>query len=94
MLSSLRHHAGDRPIEITLQRAWQALTWPQRLRLLGLLLRGGFADTSELSMSAVEALKDDDVITSVVAEYSQKFPQVTSCWLFLWNCAWGDTTQG
>lgn len=67
---------GDRPIEITLQRAWQALTWPQRARLLGLLLQSRSVDTSELSAQAVEALKDDDVIESVVAEYSQKFPQV------------------
>ena len=69
-------HAGDRPIEITLQRAWQALTWPQRLRLLGLLLQSGPVDPSELNAQAVEALKDDDIITSVVAEYSEKFPQV------------------
>ena len=48
-----------------------------------MLLRSGFADTSELSMDAVEALKDNDVITSVVAEYSRKFPQVMSSWLFL-----------
>ena len=88
--SSLCHHIGDRPIEITLQRAWQALTWPQRLRLLGLLLRGGFADTSELNMNAVEALKNDDVITSVVAEYSQKFPQVTLIELFYENM-FGET---
>ncbi|CAL5228667.1 g11840 [Coccomyxa viridis] len=67
---------GDRPIEITLQRAWQALTWPQRLRLLGLLLQSGPVDPSELNAQAVEALKDDDIITSVVAEYSEKFPQV------------------
>ena len=73
-----RCHAGDRPIEITLQRAWQALTWRQRLRLLGLLLRSGSVDTSELNAQAVEALKDDDIITSVVAEYSEKFPQVSS----------------
>lgn len=25
--------AGDRPIEMTLQRAWQALTWQQKARL-------------------------------------------------------------
>ena len=33
-------------------------------------------DPSELNAQAVEALKDDDIITSVVAEYSEKFPQV------------------
>ena len=92
-MSSSLNHAGDRPIEITLQRAWQALTWPQRLRLLGLLLRSGSVDTSELNMTAVEALKDNDVITSVVAECSQKFPQVRQSRLFLRIIAWGDTMR-
>ena len=26
---------GDRPIEVSLQRAWDALSWRRRLRLLG-----------------------------------------------------------
>ena len=34
-------------------------------------------DISQLNAEAVEALKDDDVITSAIAEYSQKFPQVS-----------------
>ena len=41
-----------------------------------MLLQSGSVDTSELNAQAVEALKDDDIITSVVAEYSDKFPQV------------------
>jgi len=31
---------GDRPVEITLQRAWDALPWRQRGALLGDLVRG------------------------------------------------------
>ena len=39
-------------------------------------------DISQLNAEAVEALKDDDVITSAVAEYSQKVPQVSeSQWM-------------
>jgi pheromone shutdown protein TraB len=41
---------GDRPIEITLQRAWDALTWPRRLQLLRDLLgaAGALAPASEV----------------------------------------------
>ncbi|BDA45348.1 TraB domain-containing protein [Coccomyxa sp. Obi] len=68
---------GDRPIEITLQRAWAALSWRQRFQLLSALWqsRGQAAD---VSADAVEAMKDDDVISSVVAEYSAAFPEVVS----------------
>ncbi|KAJ4777089.1 TraB family protein [Rhynchospora pubera] len=31
---------GDRPIEITLERAWNSLNWNEKLRLLTLLFRG------------------------------------------------------
>lgn len=31
---------GDRPIEITLRRAWQALSWRRRFELAGQLLQG------------------------------------------------------
>eukprot|EP00471_Norrisiella_sphaerica_P005298 CAMPEP_0184479656 /NCGR_PEP_ID=MMETSP0113_2-20130426/1292_1 /TAXON_ID=91329 /ORGANISM="Norrisiella sphaerica, Strain BC52" /LENGTH=334 /DNA_ID=CAMNT_0026857781 /DNA_START=154 /DNA_END=1158 /DNA_ORIENTATION=+ len=30
---------GDRPVEITLERAWEALTWSERLNLINLLLK-------------------------------------------------------
>ena len=32
---------GDRPIELTLSRAWEALSWGRRLQLLGDLLAAG-----------------------------------------------------
>ena len=35
----LRRGAGDRPLEITAQRAWEAVSWGQKLQLLWLMLR-------------------------------------------------------
>jgi pheromone shutdown protein TraB len=39
---------GDRPIEITLSRAWEALTWRRRLQLLGDLATAGTASSDEV----------------------------------------------
>ena len=35
----LERGAGDRPLEITAQRAWEAVSWGQKLQLLWLMLR-------------------------------------------------------
>lgn len=37
---------GDRPIEITLQRAWEAMKWSRRLQLCWGLLIAGFTQRS------------------------------------------------
>ncbi len=65
---------GDRPIEITLQRAWAALSWRQRWQLLRALWQSR-GEAADVSADAVEAMKDDDVISSVLAEYSAAFPE-------------------
>ncbi|KAK9901278.1 hypothetical protein WJX75_003832 [Coccomyxa subellipsoidea] len=66
---------GDRPIEITLQRAWASLSWRQRFQLLSALWQSQ-GQAADISAEAVEAMKDDDVISSVLAEYSANFPEV------------------
>jgi pheromone shutdown protein TraB len=40
---------GDRPIEITLSRAWEALSWPRRLQLLGDFASAGMAGSGKVS---------------------------------------------
>lgn len=70
--------AGDRPIEITLQRAWASLSWRQRLQVLNALWQSQ-GQAADISAEAVEAMKDDDVISSVLAEYSATFPEVLPC---------------
>lgn len=39
---------GDRPIEITLSRAWEALSWQRRLQLLGDLVSAGVASSEQV----------------------------------------------
>lgn len=42
---------GDRPIEITLSRAWEALTWPRRLQLLGDFATAGMGSSDQVRMA-------------------------------------------
>lgn len=39
---------GDRPIEITLSRTWEALSWQRRLALLGDLLASGMSASDKV----------------------------------------------
>jgi pheromone shutdown protein TraB len=39
---------GDRPIEITLERAWNALPWQRRLKLLGDLMLASLAPSAQV----------------------------------------------
>ena len=48
---------GDRPIEITLQRAWDALTWRRRAELAAAALRSAATPVPALDAAAVEAMK-------------------------------------
>ncbi|XP_051143845.1 uncharacterized protein LOC127260186 [Andrographis paniculata] len=44
---------GDRPIEITLERAWSSLTWTEKLSLVSSVL-GGITSPADLSTTALE----------------------------------------
>ncbi|XP_068490806.1 uncharacterized protein [Phaseolus vulgaris] len=53
---------GDRPIEITLQRAWKAMKWIEKLNLVLTIFRG-IASSSNISVNKLklqEASRDDD----------------------------------
>lgn len=68
---------GDRPIEITLQRAWDALTWRQRWRLAAELADGLLSvQQASLDGAAVERLKDDDAVSLLFNVLSQQYPQL------------------
>ncbi|KAL4419725.1 hypothetical protein ABPG75_006823 [Micractinium tetrahymenae] len=68
---------GDRPIEITLQRAWDALTWRQRWRLAAELADGLLSvQQGSLDEAAVERLKDDDAVSLLFNALSQQYPQL------------------
>ncbi|KAF8069523.1 Trabd [Scenedesmus sp. PABB004] len=66
---------GDRPIEITLERAWAALSWRQRAQLLSDLLLAGLAPQAQaLDADAVEALRGDDAINAFFAQLGARYP--------------------
>jgi hypothetical protein len=70
---------GDRPIEITLQRAWDALSWRQRARLARELAGGALAaQQNALDAAAIEQLKDDDAVSLLFDQLSEAYPQVRS----------------
>lgn len=66
---------GDRPIEITLQRAWDALSWQQRGRLAQ-ELAGGMLAAQQLDVAAVERLKDDDGVSLLFQQLSEAYPEL------------------
>jgi pheromone shutdown protein TraB len=74
------HDAGDRPIEITLQRAWDALSWRRRAALAWAAARGAAAPVQAPDAAAVEAMKSDDVITAVLSQVADSYPEV--CFVF------------
>uniref|UniRef100_A0A383VMJ9 TraB domain-containing protein n=1 Tax=Tetradesmus obliquus TaxID=3088 RepID=A0A383VMJ9_TETOB len=68
---------GDRPIEITLERAWNALPWQRRLRLLGDLLLASLAPKAEeLTAEDVERFRSDDTISQFFDQLSSSYPEL------------------
>ncbi len=68
---------GDRPIEITLQRAWDALSWRRRGELAAALAAGALSvQRHELDLAAIERLKEDDSVSLLFAQLSEAYPEV------------------
>lgn len=81
---------GDRPIEVTLKRAWNALSWPSRINLCVELTQGlnaiknkSINTGTENSVKAmVEALQeDDDFISSMLSLISEKYPEAADAFV-------------
>ena len=74
LCSRLGHSTvGDRPIEVTLQRAWYALSWGKRLRLAWSLAtsRPQAADLAQL-----QAVPSDEAMSDVLQQLSAQYPEV------------------
>ncbi|GIL79916.1 hypothetical protein Vretimale_12499 [Volvox reticuliferus] len=70
---------GDRPVEITLSRAWAALPLTRRLKLCGELLRGALGTTQQaLSEELVEKLKSDDAVSAFFSQLSNSYPELVA----------------
>lgn len=68
---------GDRPIEITLQRAWDALSWQRRGELAAALAAGAVSvQQQQLDVAAIERLKEDDAVSLLFTQLSEAYPEV------------------
>ncbi|MBU6996129.1 MAG: TraB/GumN family protein [Theionarchaea archaeon] len=60
----------DRDISVTLKRAWNAMGFKEKLKLVYVLLSGFFVDTEEV----LEELKNQDIVTELMEELAQQAP--------------------
>ncbi|XP_024365398.1 uncharacterized protein [Physcomitrium patens] len=67
---------GDRPIEITLQRAWRSLKWDERLRFGATLVQGMSDKNLNVSEESLQMLKSDDALSAMFGELSSRFPSL------------------
>ncbi|KAL8543900.1 hypothetical protein ACS0TY_004449 [Phlomoides rotata] len=65
---------GDRPIEITLQRAWSSLTRKEKLSLVSSVIRG--ITSSDLSNKALEEPSGDDSSFQLYEQLSFSYPSL------------------
>lgn len=75
---------GDRPIEITLRRAWGNLSVAQKMRFLQVLVRGFLGKESELmNIEILERLrKDDDAVNALLYNLADTFPDIAESLIF------------
>ena len=69
---------GDRPIEVTLRRAWDALPTTSRWQLASELIKGvkGAQGAGALAAArAVEEMKDDDAVSWMLSTLGEKYPE-------------------
>jgi len=64
---------GDRDVNVTLWRAWRALTVWDRIRLLYYLL---FEKLEDMTADDLERLKDSDMITEAITELTKEMPRL------------------
>lgn len=67
---------GDRPIEITLERAWKALRWTEQLGFVNTLIQGTFFHPLDVSKGNLEKLKTDDSMSTMFKELSKFYPSL------------------
>ncbi|XP_010662527.1 uncharacterized protein LOC100250288 isoform X1 [Vitis vinifera] len=65
---------GDRPIEITLERAWNSLEWNEKLSLVISVIRG--ITSSELSTNEMKELSTDDSTFQLYDQLSVAYPSL------------------
>ncbi|KAB5532407.1 hypothetical protein DKX38_019077 [Salix brachista] len=66
---------GDRPIEITLERAWNSLKWKEKLSLVIAVVRG-ITSSSDISKSSFKASSTDDGTFQLYKQLSFSYPSL------------------
>jgi pheromone shutdown-related protein TraB len=66
---------ADREIEITLKRVWGNLTFSNKFKLI-IHIAASIFTKEEIDSSLIETLKEKDQLESVLAEFTEKFPQI------------------
>ncbi|GAA0169776.1 hypothetical protein LIER_24183 [Lithospermum erythrorhizon] len=80
---------GDRPIEITLERAWKALKWREKLRLIGAIING-ITSSSDLSKNYSEGYlrekydepKSEDSSFQLYEQLSYSYSSLLPCLIY------------
>ncbi|BBM97578.1 hypothetical protein MPTK1_1g06740 [Marchantia polymorpha subsp. ruderalis] len=67
---------GDRPIEVTLKRAWEALQWDERFRLAGIFVQAMNSSKLDASEEVLAALKSDDALSQMFSEMGTRLPSL------------------
>ncbi len=68
---------GDRPIQITLARAWRILTTWEKIKLIFHILCGGvFMESKDKLNELVEEMKGSDMLTNAMRELEESFPKL------------------
>jgi pheromone shutdown-related protein TraB len=65
----------DRDVRITLRRAWQSISWWQRIRLVGELSASLF-ESPDISEDELERIRDQDVVSEVMNELGRMMPDL------------------
>ncbi|XP_010536486.1 PREDICTED: traB domain-containing protein isoform X2 [Tarenaya hassleriana] len=66
---------GDRPIEITLQRAWNSLKWSEKLNLVAAVTRG-IASSSNLSQTELKRTEESNSSFQLYERLSFSYPSL------------------
>ena len=68
-------HLADREIRVTLSRAWKAMTFWEKNKLLYHLLLS-FADADEISQEEIEKMKQQDVLEALMVDVGKTLPML------------------
>lgn len=75
---------GDRPIEVTLKRAWESLSLRQKINFLKLVIVGfQYSNSSLVDVKKLEEIrKDDDAVNAMLYALADAFPEVAEALVF------------